>query len=152
IQDYDRALALRPQETEIMLWKAKALYMLGQSGESSSLLRSIIEIDPSDEGVSEWGSWYAQVLVARGAEVLKQNKNTEALAIFDSALALHPAHASAFYYLSFVNFNLGHQQEALRDAKLAIAYDPHNLEHYLRLDWLESRHFEWDTIITYWSR
>jgi tetratricopeptide (TPR) repeat protein len=69
----------------------------------------------------------SQQLVARGQIAAAQNKATEALDLYEAALAADPKNMSAYLGLGRAYENLGMQGKALRYYRLALEINPNDL-------------------------
>ncbi len=93
LEDYDRTLALQPEDGEALRGRASALWKLKRFEEAADTYLSSLAIDPSDD--SKKLHEYADLFVFVGNKHFNAGRSREALAAYDKALLLEPGNADA---------------------------------------------------------
>jgi tetratricopeptide (TPR) repeat protein len=70
----------------------------------------------------------AEVGFVMGESLREQEQWPEAAAVYTEVLRRSPDLSEAHTKLSYINYRMGHRQEALRQAQAALAHDPENAE------------------------
>jgi protein O-mannosyl-transferase len=135
INDFDKAIELKPDYSNAYNNKGLTLMNLGKLEESLQCYNQAIEFDPKN----------AEAFYNRGSLYQNQRKNKEALADFDKAIELNPRYSQAYNNRGSVFYNENRGEEALKDFHKAVELDPVNVQAYYNLGVLfmnESRNSE----------
>ena len=111
---YDRALALKPDFTEVLNNRGTALKDLKRYEEALASYDRALAIKPG----------YAEAFYNRGLALQYLHRHQEALASYDRALALKPEYADALYNRGVALQHLRRHEEACRDLERALELKP----------------------------
>ncbi|PYT01869.1 MAG: hypothetical protein DMF63_03265 [Acidobacteria bacterium] len=114
ILNYEKALAMDKDLTEIYVPLGILYYQQGQIAKSEALLMKAIAIAPQD----------AQTQYFLGLIRYSQNDNDAALAAFAKAKSLDPTYADAYFQSGETLFRLKRYREAIEDYKKATELKP----------------------------
>ncbi len=124
IEEYKKALAVDPEQTNIMGNMAESYSKLNRDAEALDIYQKAIAIRPND----------AALYTNMGVVLSKMGKNAESQEAFKKAAALNPASsAQNFYNIGATLVNNGRTAEAADAFKQAIAADPNFAEAYYQL-------------------
>lgn len=118
IQYYDKALALKPENSEALFNKGNALCGLGKLKGAISFFDKALEVNPQD--------WEA--LHNKGNALLNLCRFNEALDCYDRALEINPKDAETIFNKGNLLFRLGKFEEAAQLFDEALALNPHLTE------------------------
>lgn len=114
--EYERALALGPQQPEVCFNYASVLARLGDHVNAERVYRAVIEKRP------DWAKPYLNC----GFAAYHRGKQESALALFERAIALAPALAQAHVGAGMASMDLERLNEAIQHYQRALDIDPHN--------------------------
>ncbi len=114
--EYERALALEPQQPEVCFAYATVLEHVGDHVNAERVYRTVIEARPD---------WHAPYLNC-GFLAYHRGNHDSALVIFERAIALAPGWAQAHLGAGMASMELGRLDEAIQHYQRALDIDPHN--------------------------
>ena len=118
LENYDRALAARPDFFEALYNRANLLRELNRSEEALQGYDRLVALRP--DFVSGWNN--------RGTALRNLQRLDEALASFSRAAALSPAHINALTNIAIVLWDLGRLDDALAACARALEHEPRSAE------------------------
>lgn len=116
ISDFDHALALTPNNAEVLIVRADAYSLLGDHGRALSDLDHAVKLAPDN----------ARARVLHGLAEVKLGNRQKAYADYTTALAIDPQNVEALVNRSALAAVSGDTGDALRDLDAAIDLDPRN--------------------------
>lgn len=114
ITNYEKALAIDPELSSLYLPVALAYVEAGNAVKADTYLTK----------AEASGSAGTDVKMARGVLLYKQNKNAEALAVFDQIASAEPQNGAVQYQRAVLFGKLGQQDKAVDAYKKATQIDP----------------------------
>lgn len=150
LEAFDKALALTPDNTQILLSKAQAHYGMGDKEAAISGLKTVVEIEPDNkmatqvltemlvaEGRLEEAEPYIAMLggdvkldpnalLNVGIDHYNAGEMDEALVQFDRVVAENPEMPEAYYYRGLVYLGRGDNDSARGDLERFLELDPGN--------------------------
>ncbi len=114
ITNYEKALAIDPQLSSLYLPVALAYV------EAGNAVKADVYLTKAEAA----GADGADARFARGVLLYKQNKNTEALAVFDQIVAADPQNGAANYQRAVIFEKLGQTDKAIEAYKKTTKIDP----------------------------
>lgn len=124
IAEFQKALALDPEQSNIMGNMAESYSKLDKNKEALEAYQKAIAINPTD----------AALYTNMGVVLSKLGKNAESQQAFEKAASLNPgSSAQNFYNIGATLVNNGNTTEAAESFKKAIAADPNFAEAYYQL-------------------
>jgi tetratricopeptide (TPR) repeat protein len=112
--EFDRAVALAPDDAAARFHRGRALLRAGRPEEAVEDLTAAIRLDPADP----------RALAQRGEAHRRARRLDEAIADFTAALALDPRQVGALGSRGQVHRQAGRLDEAVADFTAALAIDP----------------------------
>ena len=109
ISNYERAISLDKDLTEIYVPLGILYYQQGQIAKAEELLVKALAIDPNE----------AQTQYFLGLVRYSQNKNQEALVAFNKAKTIDPTYAEAYFQAGETLIRLGRPKDAIAEYKRA---------------------------------
>lgn len=100
LREFDKALRISPKDTEILLWKARALDSSRQPAEARNIVEDLISADPVNAD-----AWYVLGCI--------EEEEAKALEHYQKAAQLNPQHGGALCSSAACLSNLGKHKEAL---------------------------------------
>ncbi len=119
-REYELARGLAPGQIRTYINWANALSRLQRHAEAESILRNGLRAAGADEEPAE----LAKARFNLANELVRQDKNDEAVPEYRTATLLDPAHANAFYRLGVALDKLGRTDEAIQACSEALAIEP----------------------------
>ncbi|KAA9346651.1 tetratricopeptide repeat protein [Larkinella humicola] len=124
---YRRAVALIPDQPEVLLKLAMTLVMVGHhDDEALALCQQVQRLNPKDDA-----QWFL-----RGGILAKQNKYPEALAAFTEAIRLNPKNVQALAFMGKIQKIVGQYQPAAEAYRQAAYVDSANSTYPIEAAWL----------------
>ena len=124
IEKFQQALALDPQQANIVASMAESYRKLGKLEESLEAYKKAIAINPNE------GVFYTNM----GVVLDKMGKSAESLEAYKKASELNPGgSAQSHFNLGATLANAGHTEEAIEAFRKAIAADPNFADAYFQL-------------------
>jgi tetratricopeptide (TPR) repeat protein len=124
IAEFQKALALDPEQSNIIGNMAESYSKLGKDNEALAAYEKAIAVNPND----------AALYTNMGVVLSRLGKNAESQEAFKKAATLNPgASAQSFYNIGATLVNNGKTQEAAEQFKAAISADPNFAEAYYQL-------------------
>lgn len=133
LENYDRAISIRPDYAEVWQDKAKTLYELKQYRESQSAYDKAIELKPE----------YLEAWTGRGYALDKLQQSQGAISSFDNALKIKPDYPQAWQGKGDALLNSQRYEDAIASYEKAVEFQPNlyqawynrgqaqqNLKHY----------------------
>ncbi len=120
IEDFDKAIEIRPEYAEAYAGRGAALYNLGDFERAIEDFDKAIELRPSN----------AETYANRGAALQKQGDFKEAIADFDKAIELRPEYAEAYANREAALQKRGGLKQTITDFDKAIELDPEYAQAY----------------------
>jgi tetratricopeptide (TPR) repeat protein len=111
---YDRLLAHRPRDADVLIQRANTLGALGRPIEAISSLERAGDERPRDAAL-QYGIAHA---------LQRQGQYEKALSRFDRVLKLAPGHADAWNNKGVTLFALGRQEEGIASVERAVSLNP----------------------------
>ena len=120
IKDFNRALELHPNLTEVYTHRAVAYNKLGEHRRAIEDCDKALILDNENENA----------FVNRAIGYNKLGKFEKSMEDIDRAIGLNPGRAESYSNRGNVNSNLGHFQLAIEDFNKALELNPHNEEFF----------------------
>ncbi len=120
LASYDRALALRPEQADVLSNRGNTLLALGRVDEAIASYDRALAARPD----------FPEAFCNRGSALEKLQRWDEALASYDRALKLRPDYANALYNRGNVMKSLERYSDALADYDRALALRPRHADAY----------------------
>ena len=118
LAELNRALAVAPDDVELLVFKGVLLAQLNRTGEADTLFERAVKLAGGRE----------QVLWQRGQYLRQLNRPEAALALAQEAIAVNPEYAAAWFLAGQVYMDLGQTSAAYQALSTAadLAYDQDN--------------------------
>jgi tetratricopeptide (TPR) repeat protein len=152
LKDYQRALAIAPQDPDLFFWSAWVFYRMERLAEAVDCIEKAIALDPGKERYLEWRNHRAMEFVSEGHKLYEEQKLQEAIENYNRAEFIGPSHAWTYYWRGQALLKLERYDEARVDYEKAIRLDPGNIDAHRSLDWIFARRRQWDQVISLWNR
>lgn len=113
----DARLAIAPQDSDALGWRAQLLAWTGHRAEAEATYRRALELSPRD----------GDYLLGLATLEAQDGRNADALALLDAALQIPPPRADVYSERGRVLAALGQRNEARKDFLKARALEPANI-------------------------
>ena len=114
INQYDKALALVPNDSDVIYQKGRALNNLGQYQEALNTYNKALSLSPND----------TDILASKGITLTNLGNPKQALSNFDRALTIDPNDTTAMYRKGLVYQNMTQYGDAIANFDMVLALDP----------------------------
>ena len=119
ILNYDKAIELDPQDSEMYLWRALAKRALGQNNDAIDDLDKMVEIDNSPHAFE-----------IQGKTLSYMKEYRKAIAAFDQVIELDPNNPFCYIRRAIAKRNLRQYQEAINDLDQHLQIEPDDVSAY----------------------
>jgi tetratricopeptide (TPR) repeat protein len=151
MRDLEKAEAITPLVSLVLIRKAKCLLNLGRIKDAMQVYAFAKAQDPYDEDVVEFAGEAVWPLVRLASAETSAKRYDAALHLLDQAIALDPTSSFA-YYRRGRNFALKNEMaRAVADLDQAIRLKPDFFDAYLLIDAVLASQRDWKTILKYWN-
>ena len=123
LTEFDKALAIRPNDPETLLKRGTSLAGLGRLDEAIADYHAALALRPDD----------AIAYLNLGASLAARGENDEAVAMYRKVLAIQPASAKAYVNLGAALFRQGKPDEAVTALQEAVRLEPWSAEAHTSL-------------------
>ncbi|MGP7980422.1 MAG: tetratricopeptide repeat protein [Syntrophobacteraceae bacterium] len=120
IEDFDRAIEIKPKYAHAYNNRGAAYDRLGNHRQAISDYDRAIEVDPE----------YATAYYNRGVAYDRLGNHRQAISDYDRAIEINPEYAEAYINRGVTYDELGNQRQAISDYDRAIGIDPENADAY----------------------
>jgi tetratricopeptide (TPR) repeat protein len=176
LSSFDRALAISPDDTRVLNYRARTLEALGRLDEALKSLEQAVTLDPDnaadwrnrglalrklgrlEEAVASFDEAlrrspeFTDVLVKKASALDALERREEALECIERALALEPTHLWALNTRGTILDHLERYAEALADFTRMAALDPGNVDALNNTGMIYARRGEFVEAQTYYDR
>jgi len=152
LADVANALALRPEEPDVLVLRARVLAALGRRREALPDVMLVAEIDPKNKDLAWLRNSEVKAAVSYGRQLLDANDVSAALERFNWGMQLGGESADLLFWRGRAYLKRNEHERALQDFEAAVALDPRNVESYRNIDWLLAQRGRWDDIVGHWSK
>jgi protein O-mannosyl-transferase len=121
--ELEKAIAIFPEYPEALESYGLLKARMGQDAEALQLLQKAVAM--SDKGSS---MNYDFMVVNAAAQLMKMDKNDEALALLDKDISQSPEYGRAWANRAVLHYKRGETQAARSDAQMALRLDPENAQ------------------------
>jgi Tfp pilus assembly protein PilF len=152
LADLAQALALRPEEPDLLAIRARVSIALGRNRDAAADVRLVAELDPNNQDLAWLRRHEAEAAVSRGRYLLESVKDADgAVARLTDGIAIAGADPPLLFWRARAYIEQRKLDLARTDLEDAIRADPRAIESYRTLDWLLARQQRWDEIIAHWD-
>jgi tetratricopeptide (TPR) repeat protein len=151
LADADRALALEPEDPDLLVLRARALVALGRRADAGAIVRLVGEIDPPNQALAAFRRNELTDGAHEGYQLHLASDFNGAIARFTSAIALVDGNADVHYWRGRAYLFKEDHAHALADFERAIAFDAHHFESYRNVDYILAKRGDWDGVIRRWT-
>ena len=123
LTEFDKALAIRPNDPETLLKRGTSLAGLGRLDEAIADYRAVIALRPDD----------AIAYLNLGASLAARGEYDEAVAMYRKVLAIQPGSAEAYFNLGAALLRQGKLDEAVTALREAVRLEPWSAEAHTSL-------------------
>jgi len=152
LADVANALALRPEEPDVLVLRARVLAALGRRRDALPDITMVAELDPKNKDLAWLRTSEVKAAVSYGRQLLDTNDVSAALERFNWGMQLGGESADLLFWRGRAYLKRNEHERALQDFEAALALDPRNVESYRNIDWLLAHRGRWDDIIGHWSK
>jgi tetratricopeptide (TPR) repeat protein len=151
LADVANALALRPEEPDVLVLRAQVLAALGRRREALPDVVLVSELDAKNEDLDWFRTHEIKTAVSYGHQLLESNDVDGALDRFNWGMQLAGETPDLLFWRGRAYIRKNEHERALHDFEAALRLDPRNIESYRNVDWLLAQRGRWDDIIGHWS-
>ncbi len=152
LEDTTRALALRPEEPEVVMLRAQALCGLRRIEEAVAAVRLVEEIDAASSDLARFRVRELKQAAAEGYRLYSDGDERGAIARLTRGIELTGGNAEVHYWRGRTYLKLNDAERALADFEAAIRLDARHFESYRNVDYLLSLHRDWKGIVARWDK
>lgn len=153
LADAAHAMAVVPDEPEVLMMHARALRGLGRFAEAVPDLQLVAEIDATDDDLAVVKKSELETAAVQGYQLLQGAKDPNgAIARLAVAIDATGGNAEVYYWRGRAYLLTEDHEHALSDFEAAIRLDPHHFESYLNIDFILAKRGDWDAVIRHWTR
>jgi tetratricopeptide (TPR) repeat protein len=149
LADFERAVAVRPNETSFVFGRAHALFALKRWEPAGAAFLSGLRVDPTDGNAKRLAANVVQGLVYDGWEHHKAGRRDDALRVLDLAAELAPTDREVLSRRSWVI--LGTEQPDIPALEAAVAKSPDDLRLHQQLDYALALKNNFARVIEVWT-
>lgn len=152
LRDLNKAIELNYEQPIYYYWRAVTLIDLKEFKKAMNDIQLSSKLDPYDKDIQNKRKWLAAKFENDAYKSRKSQNPESAVEKYTAAIRLNPVNATMYHgraraYIQQRDLNL-----ALVDLKKAIEIEPHEIDHYLLIDYVLAKSKDWEQIIRYWDR
>jgi tetratricopeptide (TPR) repeat protein len=152
LADVANALALRPEEPDLVGLRARVQNALGRRSDAVADARLVAELDPTNTDLAWFQQHEAAAAVTQGRYLLETTKDVQgAVDRLSWGIALAGENAQLRYWRGRAYIAKKDNAHALRDLEATVRLDPRSIDGYRTVDWLLAQQQRWDEIIAHWD-
>jgi tetratricopeptide (TPR) repeat protein len=151
LADLAHALALRPEDPDLLSIRARILAELGRHRDAVQDVRLVAELEPDNDGLAWLRNHEAEDAIDDGRYMLDMKDVQGAIGRLDLGLAIAGEDAELLYWRGRAHILAKHFDAALADFEASIRLEPRHIEAYHNVDWLLARERRWNEIIAHWD-
>ncbi len=153
LADLARALALEPDDPDVLVLRAKTLKALGRQEDAIADIRLATELDTTNDDLVAFRNFENEAAAFEGYQALEVRKDPAgAIRRLTTAIDMTEGSGDVFYRRGRAYLALSDTTNALADFERAIRLDPRHFEAYRNVDYILAKQGDWDGIIERWTR
>jgi tetratricopeptide (TPR) repeat protein len=153
LADLARALALEPDDHDLLVLRAKTLQELARPEDAIADVRLAAELDPTNDDLVSFCNHENEAAAFEGFQALEVRKDAAgAIRRLNLAIDMTCGSGDVFYRRGRAYLALSDTATALADFEHAIHLDPRHFEAYRNVDYILAKKGDWDGIIERWTR
>jgi tetratricopeptide (TPR) repeat protein len=143
LNDFDKALDLKPNNPGYMRKKSGALYRLNRLSDAQDLIEKASRLDPNDKWIKKKKDFFesdavkAYSLSKQGKELVEAQRYQDAISVFTEAIRLNSNSSYNFSYRGYCYLQLQRYEEALKDYNEVLIRKRDDVTTYDAIGWIQ---------------